>query len=371
MPNPDKEHRPLLDAHGQPLKSSLQKRQQFKQAIEFLVGEKYRKLLEVFPSSLRWIIVLIGAVGLLLYSTYSTWSKWPLYEDIMAGINQRSLPTTKQFAIAVARIEGDDADAIRTLIMDSLRDLRGVQPLRFDRPTKILLADDPQEEERRTHVLAIEWLQESKADILLWGQVLPAAGTKERMVRIFFTAKDSPEHETARIKESEAIQIPVSAREPLEAVVRTQVLARISAIPDSHPVAHDLQLEIQRLEVMISNWEEGETRAVLHQVLGDALQTVGDQLGEAKPLEKAIAAYQEALKELTRERVPLQWAMTQNNLGIALQTLGERESGTARLEEAVSAYRNALEVFQASESGYYIEITQCNLQTVLELLEKR
>jgi hypothetical protein len=38
-----------------------------------------------------------------------------------------------------------------------------------------------------------------------------------------------------------------------------------------------------------------------------------------------------------RERVPLQWAATQNNLGIALETLGEREEGTARLEEAVTA----------------------------------
>ena len=45
----------------------------------------------------------------------------------------------------------------------------------------------------------------------------------------------------------------------------------------------------------------------------------------------------------TRERVPLDWARTQNNLGTALSTLGERESGTARLEEAVAAYRAALE----------------------------
>ena len=61
-----------------------------------------------------------------------------------------------------------------------------------------------------------------------------------------------------------------------------------------------------------------------------------------RKLEEAVAAYREALKEWTRERVPLQWAMTQNNLGTALATLGERESGTARLEEAVAAYREAL-----------------------------
>ena len=46
--------------------------------------------------------------------------------------------------------------------------------------------------------------------------------------------------------------------------------------------------------------------------------------------------------------MPLDWAMTQNNLGNALSTLGERESGTARLEEAVAAYRAALKEGPAS-----------------------
>jgi hypothetical protein len=36
----------------------------------------------------------------------------------------------------------------------------------------------------------------------------------------------------------------------------------------------------------------------------------------------------------TRERAPLDWAATQNNLGNALWALGARESATARLEEA-------------------------------------
>jgi hypothetical protein len=40
--------------------------------------------------------------------------------------------------------------------------------------------------------------------------------------------------------------------------------------------------------------------------------------------------------------VPLDWAMTQNNLGTALATLGERESGTATLQQAVEAYGEAL-----------------------------
>ena len=72
-------------------------------------------------------------------------------------------------------------------------------------------------------------------------------------------------------------------------------------------------------------------------------ETLGERESGTARLEEAVAAYRAALEELTRERVPLDWATTQNNLGDALRTLGERESGTARLEEAVAAYRAALE----------------------------
>jgi hypothetical protein len=60
-------------------------------------------------------------------------------------------------------------------------------------------------------------------------------------------------------------------------------------------------------------------------------------------LEQAVSAYRAALVENTRERVPLDWAMTHNNMGIALRTLGARENGTEKLKESVAAYQAALE----------------------------
>jgi hypothetical protein len=59
-------------------------------------------------------------------------------------------------------------------------------------------------------------------------------------------------------------------------------------------------------------------------------------------IKEAVAAYRAALKERTRERVPLDWAATQMGLGTAFVTLGERERRTGRLEESVKAYRAAL-----------------------------
>jgi hypothetical protein len=54
--------------------------------------------------------------------------------------------------------------------------------------------------------------------------------------------------------------------------------------------------------------------------------------------------YREALKEMNRERAPLDWARAQSNLGLALCGLGERESGTVNLEGAVAALREAMKV---------------------------
>ncbi len=86
----------------------------------------------------------------------------------------------------------------------------------------------------------------------------------------------------------------------------------------------------------------GAWRALQLSYLGIALERLGEREGGTGKLEEAVAACREALKENTRDRVPLDWARTQMDLGYALERLGERESGTGKLEEAVAAFREAL-----------------------------
>jgi tetratricopeptide (TPR) repeat protein len=76
--------------------------------------------------------------------------------------------------------------------------------------------------------------------------------------------------------------------------------------------------------------------------LGFALFRLGEREAGIAKLEEAVVAFREALKERTRERVPLEWAESQHNLGLALTRLGERESGAAKLQQAVAAFREAL-----------------------------
>jgi hypothetical protein len=70
--------------------------------------------------------------------------------------------------------------------------------------------------------------------------------------------------------------------------------------------------------------------------------------------------------------MPLDWAVTQNNLGNALLALGERERGTVRLEEAVAAYRMGLDALGNSDAEYLAAAARMNLRRVEAMLpEKR
>ncbi len=105
--------------------------------------------------------------------------------------------------------------------------------------------------------------------------------------------------------------------------------------------------------------------------LGGVLQTLGERESGTQRLEEAVTAYRAALEEHTREREPLNWAAIQNNLGVALQTLGGRESGTQRLEDAVIAYRAALEEHTRERVPLDWAATQNNLGNALSTLGER
>jgi hypothetical protein len=52
--------------------------------------------------------------------------------------------------------------------------------------------------------------------------------------------------------------------------------------------------------------------------LGLALAALGRRESRKVRLEEAVSSYRSALEEWTRDRVPLRWALAQNNLGTAL-----------------------------------------------------
>ena len=82
--------------------------------------------------------------------------------------------------------------------------------------------------------------------------------------------------------------------------------------------------------------------------LGNALRLLGERESGTARLEEAVAAYREALQERTRERVPLDWAMTTGNQGVALMLLAERRDDAKMAKLAVQQIEAA---FTTSRDG--------------------
>ena len=133
----------------------------------------------------------------------------------------------------------------------------------------------------------------------------------------------------------------------------------------------DLELAIDLAHLVLGRAGDDHERGVGANDLGVALQALGERESSTARLQAAVTAYENALTEWTREKVPLYWAMTQMNLGAALKTLGERESGTARLEAAVTAYENALTEWTREKVPLQWATVQMNLGTALTTLGER
>ena len=98
-------------------------------------------------------------------------------------------------------------------------------------------------------------------------------------------------------------------------------------------------------------------------VLRDLGERASGEQG-AQYLEQSLAAYRAALEVRTREQLPQQWAMTQNNLGMRARgswRTGERGTRRAIFRAVAAAYHAALEVRTREQLPQGWATTQGNL----------
>jgi hypothetical protein len=84
---------------------------------------------------------------------------------------------------------------------------------------------------------------------------------------------------------------------------------------------------------------------------------LGERESGTARLEEAVAAYRASLEEWTRDRVPLDWAMSTGNQGVALMVLAERLGDATRAQSAVQQIETAFVTMQdggnAPAAAYY------------------
>jgi tetratricopeptide (TPR) repeat protein len=101
--------------------------------------------------------------------------------------------------------------------------------------------------------------------------------------------------------------------------------------------------------------------------LGNALREIGERESGTQRLEEAVAAFRAALEEWTRERVPLQWAFTQMNLASVYRALFNKDHQLRHLDDALKAADGGLEEFRKANAAYYIDKAEQQRAEILAL----
>ncbi len=410
------------DAAGQPAGAAEKKAPDLGEEFKRRVFERY------------------GYLGLIVFAAvavvFGIWWKWPdirkrpFVGKIVDRFRRAPLPTADpaRFTVAIAHLQDDDEQEHEKLIFQDLNegfageDKNAVQILRFDRTIETAAAQDLESDVATGHQTARSYLAESGAEVLIWGT---AIGSGEASVpKLYWTTarEGDPSRNPGRYA-TEDLALPEVFWTDLVDVLRLLVVARDAEFHSlqGHFVVDRVGPFVEKVRSLLTGgghgWTEeasarvqlvlanslltfgaqgGNNHALIEAInryrevlghytrervplywagtqnnLGNALQELGDREKRTARLEHAVGAYREALKEWTRERVPLDWAMTQNNLGSALERLGNREDGTARLEEAVAAYRAALEERPREKVPLHWAGTQSNLGNALRRLGER
>jgi len=285
-------------------------------------------------------------------------------------------PKPGKVAVYVAEFKGDDHEGShRNHILLSLREQLGasVQILRAGIRPRAQEKGNPEDDALAANRKGQRYLNHKRyeGDLLIWGQILQDS----KLVELRFTSRAHDGAEQKRFTFTEKLLLaPDFGPELAAALAAIAAQLALPAFNAGKYVADVLLPVAEKLSGIVANLPASmgpDQRGLLMCSYAVAERAIGEQRGDSNALNRAIAAYRSALKEYTREKAPLQWAATQNNLGNGLASLGEREIGTERLEAAVASFREALKEYTREKVPLQWAGTQNNLGNVLSVLGER
>ena len=281
-----------------------------------------------------------------------------------------------RFHVVLSWLESDDSGESTRFVEGAFQNIAGISLSRSARIVKASGAKDDWEPamRKRAHEILADW----QADLAIVGKVKDA----KKVLSLWFvpgvgdgtlSRGDTSNYQLENVTLGDDFHKEFRAQ--LAAMVLSAVAPLVSDEARGKALDDGLNMVSEQLDTLLGNENspivDPDRRAGLYMALGNALLTLGERESSTGRLEQAVAAYKAALEERTRDRVPLDWAATQNNLGAALSNLGKRESGPERLEQAVAAYNAALEEHTRERVPLNWATTQNNLGTVLQALGER
>ena len=330
--------------------------------------------MELLTSPVVWIVAIVLAVlrgWLKGFFTQFLPSPQRTWLAIANAFKSRPPLPEQRFRLVLCWLQHDAAGRDTSTVEEAFTGVEGIELVRSARVVSALGAAYDWRPAMRKGTLAV--LKTWNADLAVVGSVKDPG----KALNLWFVPRegDGTLHRADLPYELVNVRLQDDFHEDLRAQLTAEAL-RVAA-PITGTEARGRVLEkglngvIKKIAALLEGGTvESERRASLHMAFGVALATLGEREPGPERLEQAVAAFTEALKERTREQVPLDWATT-NNLGVALATLGEREPGPERLKQAVAVHTGALKEWTRVRVPLKWAMTQSNLGVALTALGKR
>ncbi|MBL8549282.1 MAG: hypothetical protein JNJ73_04810 [Hyphomonadaceae bacterium] len=226
------------------------------------------------------------------------------------------------------------------------------------------------EKRRRVAQHAVDVLERSAADVIIWGKLTLMGKLELRMTT-------APGY--GRLPEVDNVHLSWRQGRPAENV--QQALAYACA-RRARPILNRpqdykperLQPIVEALDRLVDDppaeFSDGVMMDILHDFASGSL-SLGERGGNVKWLEKSLDARQRYLDNVDRSVDPGAWGAAQQEMGRALAALGEREGARDKLEEAVSRLRVAMDALRSTDSLQHAEVAMRALQRAEQTLIQR
>ncbi len=327
-----------------------------------------------------------------------------------------------RICVVVAGLQGDEDGRQTAHIIHSLEEvfatLEGESPIQIQTlPRRISrsLTGNSADNRKEQRVHAQLWMEQQKADVLIYGEVAKA----DSVLRLSVMATETEKNEGYAL--TDTLELPQDFSADFGGILAAEIANSTSRFMDTgNYVADVLEPLIEKIKPLINSLPasiSANSRASLLSSFANSLMVLGtadssnerlveaakyfeqarailpedepmllamirnnlaniyDEIGSrqirADLKQEAIKLYEANLEIYTREQYPLDWALTQGNIGSTHLGLAYQQTGRDHFDKAIASMRKALEVYRPNYNPFQWSNTKSLLgQTLIALGER-
>jgi tetratricopeptide (TPR) repeat protein len=356
----------------------------------------------------RWLYSRFGLKGIVLLAilggAFTVWWQWdaivqrPFVRQALEWLSREAVPVAdpNRFSVLVARFGDDTNQEYQKIVVEGLSEFSGIQVLPMDREIASAI-ENPEERMRLGHDEARDFLDQSSADVAIWGVVLKRGG--ESTPKLYWTTPGANQESIGlslsflmpgweqpsfgRYLPTSDLGLPtIFWRDLLDVLAmmalteQYQFVFRGDARRNDPEVAQQLEALMQKMQLLIDSTSSARLSHEAHAKMLVAYMNAfeahryytkqrGLSLDLFNRLKEAATAYRAAIAEISRDQRPFEWADLNTQYASVLMRLGQYEMGmrikSKSYQETIKSYQEtidqAIEAYKASLGIYTREDT--------------